>query len=99
MYVVSTHRRLCQEPLDCVEPHEINFKHVSAGFDQVLLAKAVFATPEGVKSGRSEFFFKNQNSWYVYDLWPNINRVLLTRPEKSSLTCSVFFAKKNPIRE
>ena len=51
--MVSTHRRLCQESLDCVEPHEINFKHVSAGFDQVLLAKAVFATPEGVKSGRS----------------------------------------------
>ena len=37
---------------------------------------------------------KNQTSWYVYVLWPNINRVLLTRPEKSSLTLWVFFAKK-----
>ena len=36
--MMPTHRKLCQESLDCAEPHEINLDHVFADFCQVLAA-------------------------------------------------------------
>ena len=94
--MVSTHRRLCQTSLDCVNQFLSGFCRFLQVFARFCSRRQFLLPQRGSKVVDRKKKLKNQYSWYVYVLWPNINRVLLTRPEKSSLTCSVFFREKNP---